>query len=210
MMKFPLSMAKIDEIRNTPVYDEKGELAEWPESGRVCGECMACCHVLGISELGKSMYADCRAMIKDDNPLTVGLTGTTGLACGCAMYGDRPSECRKYQCLWRCGMVEGDERRRPDKLGLLMDFGGGPDVGVSFLVAWEVWPGASDAPSARWFLDALVERCIVVLRRYGGKTGQIGGPPGLVRELFRNFERRGIDLTRMGLPPDILGAFMAG
>jgi epoxyqueuosine reductase QueG len=45
-----------------------------------CGECTACCDVIGVRALGKPYYARCKHV------------GT-----GCNIYGDRPHSCKIYR-----------------------------------------------------------------------------------------------------------------
>lgn len=71
-----------------------------------CGECKACCTTLGVEELQKGNYQPCH----NECPT------------GCAIYDQRPNSCRAYHCGWAGRWVEGDERRRPDKLGVIFDF----------------------------------------------------------------------------------------
>lgn len=56
-----------------------------PVPGRSCGSCTLCCKVMGIAELKKPVGKWCPHC----SP-----------AKGCAIYGDRPSECRAFNCGW--------------------------------------------------------------------------------------------------------------
>lgn len=89
-----------------------------------CGECTACCTVLGVQALGKEQYIRCQHVCES----------------GCGIYETRPSECRKYKCMWLNEYMR-DERLRPDKLGIIMEPTDTP-FGPS-LVVREVWVGAS-------------------------------------------------------------------
>src|SRR5688572_864498 len=71
---------------------------------RDCGECTACCDVIGVSELGKPYYARCQH-----------------LAGNCSIYHARPDTCRKYRCAWHRGFLGESLERRPDRCGLLLD-----------------------------------------------------------------------------------------
>lgn len=73
-------------------------------ASRSCGACSLCCTVLRVDELGKRAGDDC-----------VHQQG----ARGCGIYEDRPEICRAYQCLWRQGGLEEDER--PDATGGIVD-----------------------------------------------------------------------------------------
>lgn len=120
-----------------------GEIAaiEKRVSGRACGECTACCRIKGVPELGKPTQRACTHLC----------------AAGCAMYAARPTSCREYACLWRQGLVEGDERRRPDKLGVMIDFEPFARIpGTLRLVVWEVTPGAMHSDKVRYVVDKLL------------------------------------------------------
>lgn len=69
---------------------------------RSCGECQACCEVIGVEELQKPYSTKCEYQC----------------ASGCSNYEGRPESCQRYHCLWREGY--GNEEDRPDKLGVLL------------------------------------------------------------------------------------------
>ena len=73
-------------------------------ASRSCGTCSLCCSVLRVDELHKRAGDDCIHQQGDR---------------GCAIYADRPEICRAYQCLWRQGGLEEDER--PDATGGIVD-----------------------------------------------------------------------------------------
>ena len=73
-------------------------------ASRSCGTCSLCCTVLRVDELGKRAGNDCTHQRGDQ---------------GCGIYETRPSICRSYQCLWRQGGLEDDER--PDATGGIVD-----------------------------------------------------------------------------------------
>lgn len=108
---------------------------------RACGDCAACCIIKSVRELGKPSQTACRH-----------LCGT-----GCAIYGRHPASCRDYACLWRQGLIEGDERRRPDQLGVIIDYEPfGRIPGSIRLVVWEVAPGAALSEKVRYVVDRLL------------------------------------------------------
>lgn len=116
-------------------------------ANRICGDCTACCTVMGVAELNKANYQPCSHN------------------CGsCAIYNSRPSTCRSWCCGWLLGLIEGDERRRPDKLGLLFNrenLGGKP-----ITVAYEVWPGAGRESNNEYLLRKMSQKTPIVLREY--------------------------------------------
>jgi hypothetical protein len=126
---------------------------------RACGDCQACCTILGIKELGKPPWTRCEHQCDR----------------GCNIYEDRPETCRGYSCLWQAGLLDGDERRRPDKFGVIFDVRveGSEYVRPGDAVtvqAWEVWPGALEQPNVLWLLNRIRERYPLVIRSRGGAT----------------------------------------
>jgi hypothetical protein len=72
--------------------------------------------------------------------------------------------------MWLLGFIPGDERRRPDKLGLMFDIQ--PQLlqafKVSIMVAYEVWPGSSREPQAAYLLDKLSQKYVIMVNRTDG------------------------------------------
>jgi hypothetical protein len=72
--------------------------------------------------------------------------------------------------LWQLGILDGDERRRPDKLGVIFDFRveGSDRVrpeDPKIVQVWEVWPGALSQPQVEWLIKGVSQRMPIVLRR---------------------------------------------
>lgn len=104
------------------------------DAGQPCGECQACCTVMGVHDEGrfdKPNYRRCEYQCDS----------------GCAIYKDRPPSCRHFYCMWKTAYHFNVYRRlrnsiyRPDKCGLIFDYDPMADV----VRVWEVKPGA-----ARW------------------------------------------------------------
>jgi hypothetical protein len=77
-----------------------------PVEGRECGECVACCKILGI---------DVPELAKPAGVLCQHCTGT-----GCGIYQTRPQQCRDWHCAWRrIGAMP--PATRPDRLGVMFD-----------------------------------------------------------------------------------------
>jgi hypothetical protein len=87
---------------------------------RECGTCTACCTVMAVKELKKPGYQTCQH----------------ACAAGCAIYNHKPPSCTGWKCLWLDGTIGGDERRRPDQVGVVFSRQG------TILRIYEVWPGA--------------------------------------------------------------------
>lgn len=63
------------------------------QDGRSCGGCTLCCKVLGIDALSKPKGQWC---------------GHCRTGAGCAIYSERPQECRAFDCLYISGPQLGD------------------------------------------------------------------------------------------------------
>jgi hypothetical protein len=73
---------------------------------RRCGWCTACCEALPVEDLNKAPRMRCRHQCD----------------WGCAVYKDRPSDCREYRCDWLSGVsgiLRDDER--PDLIGVIVE-----------------------------------------------------------------------------------------
>ena len=91
---------------------------------RSCGTCSLCCSVLRVDELEKPAGTNCRHQLGvrvggPDEAAPADASQPDPAAGGCGIYHDRPSICRAYQCLWRQGGLEDDER--PDETGGIVD-----------------------------------------------------------------------------------------
>jgi len=77
--------------------------------------------------------------------------------------------------------LEGDEERRPDRLGIILDLRNASDSdsvrpGDRVLIqVWEVWPGAMDQPNVAELVNRIADDCLVVVRRYGSEVPVVYG-----------------------------------
>jgi hypothetical protein len=129
-----------------------------PQAVRGCDGCRACCSALGVGTIDKPTWTPCPHECEQ----------------GCAIYDDRPGECRGFDCLWTMGLVD-DPELRPDRSGVVFypqEVGGGR-IGPRMLVltAHEVVPGAARRNPARRFIAREVRRgrVVLVLRQDGGR-----------------------------------------
>lgn len=140
---------------------------------RQCGTCTECCTWGVVPELDKPMGVKCQHLIYDGRV-------------GCSIYEARPETCSGYYCLW---LAEGSkeamrklskrERRqihrqlaetdRPDKIGIIFDFGIG--IGGSFLRAREIRPGALEDPRARLLIEVLSKKQDLTVIPYDSTEG---------------------------------------
>lgn len=103
---------------------------------RACGDCAVCCTVLEIGELAKPAGVACRHLKAGG---------------GCTIWGEHPTPCKTYVCLWRLS----DELVPPD----LFPADCGFMLSVTNLTQWPTAvnimpapghaPGAWDAPERR-------------------------------------------------------------
>ncbi len=127
------------------------------DGARSCGDCMECCHSVGVHELDKPAGVWCE-YTSTTHPLRK-LPGK-----GCAIYDTRPESCREWSCAWLSGAMGGTSR--PDRIGIVFipqTFGDTDDGalllraqrGELFAGAREVFKGASAMPKGvkaiRWF-----------------------------------------------------------
>lgn len=127
-----------------------------------CGGCTACCTVLSVKELGKAPHVRCDRV---------------GEA-GCTCYESRPGSCRNWSCLWALGVIPGEPKFRPDQVGLVLDMVTMPSG--SFVVAYEVWAGASEEPEGILLLNDITRtHKVCVLSPDRGITSW---EPGIGRE----------------------------
>ncbi|HTU25689.1 MAG TPA: hypothetical protein VMF30_09845 [Pirellulales bacterium] len=150
-------------------------------AARICGACTACCTVLGVEELDKENYRPCPHN------------------CGhCAIYDSRPATCRTWSCQWLLGHIDGDERLRPEQLGLM--FNREVLSGQKILVAYEVWPQAGRQASNGLLLKQMCLAEPVILRDYGTRACHVYSPDRelqvrLVRAIEVEWLRRVYDQT---------------
>lgn len=142
-------------------------------NGRTCGDCRACCTVLGVDAVEKAAGEPCRHLTKR----------------GCGIYADRPEECAVYRCLWHVGLF-GETRDRPDRIGLVLDAPAAMAESylyrdIPFVVAREASPGASLGGRGALVLHPLAQNIVVVVQGFGSNVERVIGPRSLVEEVRR-------------------------
>lgn len=139
-----------------------------------CGDCTACCTVMGVVPLGKPPDLDCEFLIPQNRTSLSILVPER--RCGCSVYETRPEPCRTFQCLWLMGCF-GDARDfRPDGLGLMFDLQPDSFVIPKTVTAREVWDGAADAVPGKSFLESLARKCLVLIMHLDGRRRLVGPP----------------------------------
>lgn len=118
-------------------------------TAKPCGDCTACCTIMRVGALNKRDYTPCQHICSK----------------GCAIYSEKPSECSTWQCAWKSDWIDGDERRRPDNLGVMFEY---RSVGGScFLWVYEVWPGALKDEKVSYLLKRIGEKESIVVCQHG-------------------------------------------
>ena len=72
---------------------------------RQCGSCSACCTLLEVTDVGKSMNEWCKHCDAGK---------------GCTIYDSRPQMCRSFNCAWLQGYLDDDWF--PEKAGMVVHF----------------------------------------------------------------------------------------
>jgi hypothetical protein len=102
--------------------------------------------------------------------------------------------------MWLLGFIEGDERRRPDKLGVIFDTGSAlPDC----ITCREVVADASETEPVRFLIKKLSTKLMVyVMRLDGGR--RVFGPAARIREVMAAAQAVEIDMPGESRKVDIL------
>jgi hypothetical protein len=128
-----------------------------PAARRRCGTCRACCITLGFQA----------------RPEEASFDKPAGLPCphlgerGCGIYAGRPPVCRRFQCGW-LQAPNLPEALRPDRCGVLVCANDDLHGEGQAIYAYELAPGAADAPLPAWLIGELAAAATVILVRGGG------------------------------------------
>jgi len=129
---------------------------------RECGPCRLCCRLPDIPELAKPINTWC-----------VHIDLSPGAA-PCTIYDRRPDVCRGFDCAWKQGL--GDEDDRPDILGVMWQTVTLPD-GRPGLGVVEARPGALESPRVRRQLERFEARKpgrIIIRRAHETRFAAVG------------------------------------
>lgn len=128
------------------------------DTGRTCGDCTACCTVMGVDELDKAQWQPCAQMRdRNDDARRCG---------GCSVYSDRPASCAAFKCLWLAGLILAREDDRPDRSGLVLI---PVENARQAVTAFELWKGAASRGPGKRLVDRLRAAQLEVL--VGNPTG---------------------------------------
>jgi len=140
-----------------------------PRSLRTCGECRACCVVLGF----------------EARPDEASFAKPAGEACrhlgptGCSIYPERPPVCRRFRCAW---LQEQSlpASLRPDRCGVMFAMNDSV-LGPGFAVyAYELHAGAADRPPVARVIRQVAAEAPVILVRAGGRREVLTADPAVV------------------------------
>jgi hypothetical protein len=146
----PIDTLTAEQVSNVQAKNEEKTVE------RRCGPCTACCTVLGVGELEKESFKKC-----------------CHLGDGCKIYASRPQSCRNWSCNWLLGQEPGgDDRHRPDNLGLIFSVEM-MDGKSGIVIAFEVWPGASEEPHGKYLLKKMAAKKPVIVTIDGGQAGEL-------------------------------------
>lgn len=129
---------------------------------RTCGECQACCEVLGVKELEKPHLTPCKHQCPT----------------GCAIYSLRPKTCQIYECLWLSGNLK-DEDVRPDLIGIIFDAPSEVSRIENMVVAREVWEGAFESEIGLNLTQAVSQQFPVYMMHRNGKRTILTADPAI-------------------------------
>lgn len=158
-----------------------------------CGECKACCTVLGVHELSKPEFQKCQH-----------LTGS-----GCGVYKDRPNSCKDYACLW---LVSDDniDILRPDQIGVILEVIESEERNEVNLVVREVWNNSFYTELAQLWVKVVVKNFDIDLvfvigdngkrkliippnKMYKYPNGVMVNDVTLGREVIRDYTNQGVE-----------------
>ena len=111
-----------------------------------CRGCTACCHVLEITEINKTVYSQCEHVCSR----------------GCVIYEARPEECRGYSCLYLLDAMPPEFR--PDRVGVILDIDThGFLDGDACLTVREFIEGAVERDDVQQLINGLAEKQLVLV-----------------------------------------------
>ena len=145
-----------------------------PAPTRTCGDCRACCIVLGFEAR------------PDESPFEKPAGEPCPHLCpgGCGVYADRPPVCGRFRCAW-LQETSLPPALRPDRCGVLFAMNDNV-LGDGFAVyAYEVHPGASDRDPALSLLHEVAEQATVILVRADGRREVWSADPEVQARLER-------------------------
>ncbi len=103
-----------------------------------CGECRECCTAVGVTELNKPGHKSC--VHECDS--------------GCSIYSIKPPSCTDFDCLWKRHVIgNGEQRFRPDRIGMVPIIQDGIHFGPVMVCFMETRPGSAINKDAQELID---------------------------------------------------------
>jgi hypothetical protein len=121
---------------------------------RQCGPCSLCCHSMGVPTIGKAPDERC-AHLRQQR---------------CAVYAERPQECRDFACLWLQGALP--NALRPDKIKAVAYMNNSGNI-----VVFRVMPvhrGAHRKEPLRTYIETIAKSGASVVVSCGGERHVFG------------------------------------
>lgn len=143
---------------------------------RSCGTCSLCCTVMGVAEIHKERNVRCDLLTPSGR---------------CGVYGEHPTSCREFQCLWLMGGFPVE--LKPNKIQAVPT---ATDEGQTLVL--HVAPGAGkvwERGVLRAFIDRMAADGIVVMVMYGEERLAVGIPPGIEEDAILLINEVSIDGT---------------
>jgi hypothetical protein len=137
--------------------------AEYRNRPRACGDCRACCFVFPLIDKPENCWC------KHSTPE------------GCDCYGNRPSVCRKYSCLYLYDKWC-PPSWRPDRSGIIITYRG-TFHGHPIYYLSQCWQNAIDGLAGRSVLSALKNSNAIILYTVGGSVATCYSHTGLVLDV---------------------------
>lgn len=153
-------------------------------AGRQCGDCTACCWVLGIKELAKAPRKFCKHQ-----------------GVGCGIHPTKPPSCQEFRCLWLDGNII-EEELRPDRLGAMFCLRLHPSIHPTqeIVSVFEIVDGALDRNEVGVAAKYFAMHYPVILMHKSGRR-QMLGPEPLLRPIHDRIkfeaERLGVTVSKL-------------
>jgi hypothetical protein len=116
-----------------------------------CGDCILCCKLMGVAELGKKRMEWCPHVAKGR---------------GCGVYELRPQSCREFQCVWLWSQSNGPTpmpaNLKPSVSGVVLDIA---SDGKSLVAHYNTGVSPTDDTPINRFLSALSKRMAILVKQ---------------------------------------------
>ena len=146
--------AKNQRSRVRKEYRRDGKRIARAAPGRSCGECSACCTVMGVPDDPKPKAGWENGQKEPWEPCGHVCDSPEGR---CGIYANRPRTCRGFVCGWLEGL--GSEDHRPDLSGVVLV----SNADRTMVQVMEVWEGAARERLGKQLADQMLGRGLPVI-----------------------------------------------